>query len=315
MDTKELFQSMPGEDLVVLAEEVLEVAKARELAIPSLVGSVTVAETAAVEELPVPTESSETAAPERAPLSAESLLATFDTAYQTYSSLVDTSNAQRAEVKGRKKPEQLEATDANTVKADVEAILATPGVLEELQAEVDFFTRNPEVDSPEAGFDLVIVPEDLTATDEQAIAKNVQTKITTQYSPYIRSEAYNDKRTPAVTGKGYRVAFAPRHYNVPKGTANQQTNWMNAKNQATVATELQTATDGEALAQISNLGANGELNDPDTRFDRTYFKRFDQAPLGGFVSNVRVNGFGGLFLGESRVRNGGSARALVVPKA
>jgi hypothetical protein len=253
-------------------------------------------------------------APEAPTVSAESLLEGFDTAYQTYGFLVDASNSARAEAKGRKKPAPLEVVDADTVRADVEALLANVDVLAELQTEIDYFTANPEADSPAPGFDLVIVPEGLTETDEQAIAEGVQSKITTQYTPYIRPAAYNDSRVPEATGKGYRIAFAPRHYNVPKGTTTSQTNWMNGNNQRTTATELQTATDAEVLAYINGLADTNQLDDPNTRFDQTYFRRSDQAPHGDFVSRVYVDDNGRLFLVWSYVHDVNSSRALVVPK-
>jgi hypothetical protein len=253
--------------------------------------------------------------PERTPLTPEALLSTFDTAYQTYGFLLDTANGARADTRGRKKPAQLETIDPETIRAEAEALLANPAVLEELQTEIDRFTSNPEVDSPEAGFDLVIVPEGLTTADEQAIAESVQAKITTAYRPYIRSDRYNDTRTPEVSGKGYHLAFAPRHYNVPAGTTSQQTKQMNAQNQTTEATSLQTATDAEALAAINNLVDTKQLDNPSTRFDQTYYRRFDQAPFDDVVSRVYVRGDGRLDLDGSYVHYGRPARALVVPKA
>lgn len=260
---------------------------------------------------------SETPTPEAPTITSEGLLATLDTALTTYGSQLDTVNTARDEAKGRKrdKPAPLEAVDHNVIRAEVEALAADPAILADLQAEADYFTANPETNSPAVGFDIIVVPEGLTATDEQAIAKDVQAKITKDYTPYIRDARYNDKRTSEATGKGYRVAFAPRHYNVPSGTTNSQTNWMNNANESTSATQLQTATDGEALAQINNLHqADGELNDPTTRYDKTYFRRFDQAPVGGGVSSVVVDGFGWLSLDRSGVDYGYSARVLVVPQ-
>jgi hypothetical protein len=260
-------------------------------------------------------DSPEAPTPEHAPL-AESLRASFDTAYQSYGLLVNVANGVRAEAKGRKKPAQLEAVDAKTIRADVEALLANPDFMSELQTEIDHFTKHPEVGSPEAGFNLIIVPEGLTTADEQAAARNIQTKIPSRYKePYIRPAGYNDPRTPEVTGKGYRLAVAPRHYNVPKGTASIQTNWMNTANQRTTATELQTATDAEALAAINNLVNDNELDNPATRFDQTYFRRFDQAPVGDRVSDVGFYGDGWLDLDRSHVHDDNPARALVVPKA
>ena len=254
--------------------------------------------------------------PDQLPLSPESLLEGFDQAYQTYSFLLDAANSDRAEVKGYNKPDQLPVIPADTIRADVEVLLANEAVMAELQAEVDYFTANPEVNSPAPGFDLVIIPESLTVHDEQAIAKDLQGKIPSDYEqPYIRPEAYNDDRTPEVTGKGYRLAFAPRHYNVPKGTAKNQANWMNGNNRRTTATELQTATDAEAMAFINGLVDTKQLDNPNTRFDQTFFRRFDQAPHDDVVSDVCVDGLGRLYLDLSDVRDGCSARALVVPKA
>jgi len=309
MDAKELFTGMSDETLLETTQAALEIAKKRNLEIPGFAGSLAL-EGAQSETATTTPETT----PEAPIISSESLLATLDTALTTYSSLLDIINGERAKVKGRKKPEQLEAIDQAIIRAEVEALVSDPAIIAELQTEADYFTANPETDSPEVGFDIVVIPEGLTATDDQAIAKDLQAKITTEYSPYIRPEAYNDKRTPVITGKGYRIAFAPRHYNVPKGSTSDQTSWMKNENQGTTATELQTATDAEALAQINNLQATGELNDPSTRFDKTYFRRFDQAPVGGGVSCVFVDDYGKLVLGESGVRSGYSSRALVVPK-
>ena len=296
---------LTNEQLTGLAQEVAEAASVRNLELPAfLAGGLAVEASAA----PTPT-------PEAPTITAESLLATFDGAYQSYGLLVSAANSTRAEAKGRKKSAPLETVAANTILADVEALLSDPDTLQELQAEIDHFTKNPETGSPEAGFNLIIVPEGLTAADEQAAARDIQAKVTNRYEPYIRPAKYNDPRTPEVTGKSYRLAFAPRHYNVPSGITSKQTNWMNAANQRTTATELQTATDGEALAAINNLADNNELDNPSTRFDQTYFRRFDQAPVGGGVSSVCVRDLGELALDWSNVRNGRPARALVVPKA
>lgn len=306
MDAEKLLGALSDSELTAVLSAAPAELERRGMEVPALAGTLAVTETV---ETPTP------ASPEATPLSPESLLEGFDQAYQTYSFLLDATNGARAEAKGRKKPAQLEAVDVDTVRADVEALLANQDLIAELQAEVGYFTTNPEVDSPAPGFDLVIVPEGLTTTDEQAIAGGVQAKITTDYTPYIRPEAYNDKRTPEVTGKGYRIAFAPRHYNVPKGTATNQTNWMKGNNRRTTATQLETATDAEALAYINGLADTKQLDNPSTRFDQTYFRRSDQAPRGDLVSCVCVDGYGKLDLGWSVVHYDGSSRALVVPKA
>ena len=90
---------------------------------------------------------------------------------------------------------------------------------------------------------------------------------------------------------------------------------MRVNNQLTTATKLQTATDAEAMAFINGLVDNQQLDNPDTRFDQTYFRRFDQAPHDDDVSGVGVLGSGELGLDRSDVDDDGPARALVVPKA
>lgn len=293
---------LSDEQLTGLAQEVAEAARERDLELPAFVaGTLAVAEA----ETPV----------ERTPLTPETLLATFDSAYLSYSFLLDATNTARAEAKGRKKPAQLETVEPKFIRQEVEDLLTNPAILAELQGDIDHFTMNPEAGSPEVGFDIVIVPEGLTTADEEAIAKSVQAKITTDYNPYIRGDRYNDPRTPEVTGKGYRIAFAPRHYNVSQDVASEQTSWMKLANLTThKATSLQTATDAEALAFINSLQEAGELNDPNTRFNQTYFRRFDQKPFDDYVSRVCVHDDGLLGLGGSFVRNGNPSRALVVPK-
>lgn len=308
---------LSDKQLAELAKEIAIAAGIRKLDLSDLFASLAVAKTAEVviPEVEVPT-------PEAPVISAEGLMATFDTAYDTFVSQVTSANAERAKVKGREKdkPPQLETVPDDAIRADVEAILANESVLAELQAEADYFTKNPEVGSPEVGFDIVIVPEELTEADESAIANALQPKIPGGYTkPWERSSRYNDKRVPEVTGKGYRIVFAPKHYNVPSGTAAWQRGWIGTDNDHGIhvdGTELQTATDAEALAQISNLTATGALDEPGaTRFHQTYFRRFDQTPVGGCVSYVCFYDDGRLDRDRSRVRYGYPTRALVVPKS
>ena len=249
----------------------------------------------------------------------ESLLAGFDAAYATYSSVLDSVNTARANVKvkrGGKKPEQLAVIDQDTVRNELETILASEAVVAELAADIDHFTRNPESGSPEAGYDVLVVADGLTETDDHAIVNALEARIGSGYTPYIRPEAYNDHRDRVITGKGYRVVFAPKHYNVPSGTASQQTQWMRDANRKATASELQTATDAEALTQATALVVSGEVaKGKDTNFDATYCRRFDQTPRDGYVSRVCVRDYGLAYLDGSSVHYGNPARALVVPKA
>ena len=175
----------------------------------------------------------------------ESLLSGFEAAYNTYAGVVETVNTARAQAKGRKKPEQLAVIDQDTVRTTLEAMLENEAVVAELAADIDHFAKSPESDSPEAGYDVLIVADGLTETDDHAIVNALEARIGSGYTPYIRPESYNDKRERVATGNGFRIVFAPRHYNVPSGTAGQQTEWMKDANRKSTATELQTATDAE----------------------------------------------------------------------
>jgi hypothetical protein len=315
MDAKELFIGMDDDVLVEVAQAAFDTLRERSLDMSGLLGSLA---TDAAQATEAPVDAIETGTSERLPLR-ESLLSGFDRAYKTYTSQIGLSNTERAAVKNRNKPEQLKVVDQSVIEADIAAILATPGVVAELQAEIIYFSEYPETDSPAPGFDLLIVPEGLVGSDEQAIAKDLQARIDNDYSrPSIRPSAYNDKRISEITGKGYRVVFAPRHYNIPKGTTSEQTSWMKAQNENSTVIELQTVTDAEALAFISGLEDNCELNNSSTLslFYQTHFRRFDQTPLDGLVSDVCVGVYGKLLnLGRSVVHLERSARALVVPKA
>lgn len=309
MDAKNAFEAIDAIRDTVPAGELPEL-DLKFIALLNLAAKVA-GTTAVAETLQPPT-------PEFTTLTPELLLGTFDTAYQTYSFLVGTVNARRAVAEGRedKRPEQLNFVHYDTPRAEVDALLANEAFIAELQTELDYFTVLPETDSPKPGFDIIIVPEGLTERDEQVIARAVQAKLNTRHSYYIRPYGYNDSRTLAVTGKGYRIVIAPRHYNIPKGTTVVQTNWMDTKNnQASSATGLQTATDAEALAQINNLLINGGLNDSNTCFNKSCFRRFDQIPFRDRVSGVCVNGGGKLRLDESGFDGAYSTRALLVPKA
>ena len=246
----------------------------------------------------------------------ESLLSGFEAAYNTYAGVVETVNTARAQAKGRKKPEQLAVIDQDTVRTTLEAMLENEAVVAELAADIDHFAKSPESDSPEAGYDVLIVADGLTETDDHAIVNALEARIGSGYTPYIRPESYNDKRERVATGNGFRIVFAPRHYNVPSGTAGQQTEWMKDANRKSTATELQTATDAEALTQATALVASGEVaTGKSTNFDATYYRRFDQTPRDGYVSDACVNGNGESNLDLSYVHADYPARALVVPKA
>lgn len=300
----------PDEWLQTTATEILAAAEARGLELTALAGTTALTESAEVVTTPeVATDPTDLR---------ESLLSSFDAAYDAYASVLDTVNTARAEVKGRKgkKPEQLPTIDRDTIRSDVEAILANEAVVAELAADIDHFTRNPEAGSPEPGYDVLVVADGLTETDDHAIVNALEARIGSGYTPYIRPEAYNDKRERVVTGKGYRIVFAPRHYNVPSGTAGQQTEWMKDANRKSSATELQTATDAEAATRATQLVASGEVaKGMSTNYDRTYYRRSDQTPLDDDVSRFYVNDYGWSYLGKSYVHRGNPTRALVVAKA
>ncbi len=310
MEIKQIFSDMSDSILVESTRAALEAINDRGLEIPQRIGALVLKNTQAETTTPI-TE----VIFEQPIITPEKLLSTLETALITYNLLLNVTNDERAKVQSDKRPEQLKAIDHNVIKAEVEALVSDSVILTELQAEADYFSVNPEFYSPKIGFDIVIIPKGLTTNDEQAIVKNLQSKIIPiNYNPYIRPEAYNDKRISKPTSKDYYIAFVPRHYNVPKGSAFDQTDWMTNQNNKTVATELKTATDAEALAQINNLQIIDELNDYDTRYDKSCFRRFDQVPVNDNVSEVYICIEHRIALIESSVNDIRPTRALIVPK-
>src|SRR5216684_1505448 len=158
MDESKIFEAISDNELFA------EVARRGfEVTVPQVAGSLAL-EGAQSEIVPTVPETT----PEAPTIDSESLLTTIDTALTTYSSLLDVVNGARADVKGRKKdkPTPLEAVDETIIRAEVEALASNPAILADLQAEADYFTANPEVGSPAVGFDVVVIPEGLAATDE-----------------------------------------------------------------------------------------------------------------------------------------------------
>lgn len=246
-------------------------------------------------------------------ISRESLLDTFDIAFQTFSSQVYVVNNERSKVKGRNKPELLKTVKQDVVRAEVEALIANLNIMAKLQANANYFTAQPEENSPAADFDINIVPEGLTNDDNEIIAAYVQALINNDYYPQIRGRD-NGTSDPKITGKGFLVAFAPRHYNVPKNSSFSQTVWMKKVNSETKAIQLVTASDSQALAHLNSLQAIGALDDSNSRYDASLFIRFDQIPTIGAIPSVFVdpNGQLSLDLSDSNTFNY-STRALVVP--
>ena len=303
-------EELGNDEVTAALEELSSVAEARGLWVPAGVGSLALEGTTHPEATSISPELT----PEASVINRESLLATLDTAFLTYSFQLSAVNKQRAKVRGRKKPDQLKVVDLGVIRAKVETLISNPDILADLADEADYFANIPETYSPEVGFNIVIVPEGLTDTDNQAIAEDLQARINLDYCPYVRSSIHNDQRITELSGEGFHVVFAPQHYNIPRGDTTTQTKWMKAANTRTTATQLKTATDSEALAQINNLLATGALDDPDTCFDVSYFRRFDQAMVSGFVSVVYVNNNRKTILGISDLRYREPSRALVVPQ-
>lgn len=315
---------LSDEQLASLAHEVVSEVQERNWDLPAFVGG-------AVTSRDLEPQISDNT-PEQLPKGSikEGLLEGFEQAYDTYSSVVSTINQARTKSRGFsfKRPTLLEVVDATTVLAEVEALLGDDTLIAELEASA----ARPEApepgevsDSQAPGFDLIIVPEDVTVADEHAVASSLQALVNPD-SPeplFLRPEACYDQRIQESTGKGYRLAFVPRHYNIARGNSKSyQTDQLESINTASKATELKTATDIEALTYISSLLQADKIDNPHrsssahTYYPQTYFTRFDQIPYVHDVSSIGISALGNrdkrIILGTTWFSS--AARALVVPK-
>lgn len=242
------------------------------------------------------------------------LLGGFAAAYDSYTRAVADANARRNDA------EQLPLTDAETIQAELVAIL-TPTVLAELQANVNYFTSHPETDSPQADYNIYIVPGGVTDEDNQATAHRLQQLLNPKdpdgdkdkfrtRARYIYVKHTSQDTLIIPTHHDYQIFFAPSHYNVPSGFFARQVDWLVAYNQTLKAIALQTASDEAALAVIDGLVAAGQLTNPGSRYSLARFDRralfcYDVPSVTAWNDGIAL----GLDLGGSCPR-----RAIVVPK-
>lgn len=243
----------------------------------------------------------------------ECLLKTFGRGYKTYSTILNVKNG----VEGATQIEQK----GETVAMEVVMAAMTGPRLEKMVADL----KRHEAD-PEAGFDILILPDvDFTGADEKAVASRVQQTLSAlpnswNGEPFADPEYHNDNTAYKSKGNstGLRVAFAPRHANIPEGDVKTQNMWIETENGQGVDC-LRTANDLEEMAHILVLADAGELDDPNTRFDKTYSRKVEDyqenengVPVDHCVSGVCVYGNGRFYRDRSHVDDVVPGRVLVV---
>ena len=252
----------------------------------------------------------------------ESLKASFETSYGTYSSLLDAMNGSKD--RSKRSSEKLEVASEQEAQTAIEALL-TPGVIREAMSQIEEFSANPEDKSPEAGFDVVLIPnDDLTASDENAAAKHLQSLIPAWdgddfvYEP-LHNETTAHKAKPDVDNAVIAV-LAPRHLNMRKGVVADQADRLDKiKADETSEAYLETADDITAITHATQLIAEGLIDTTsegykEERFWATYYKDVSAEPVDGCVPDSYVDDDGRFICYDSDARDGDPSRALVVPK-
>jgi len=263
----------------------------------------------------------------------ESLLEGFEVSYDTYATLLDVMNTAKD-----RKENKLELASEEEAKEAVETLL-TPGVIREAMRQMEEFSVNPEENSPEVGFDIILAPnEDLNASDETVVAKHIQSKLKDAYSgnDYVY-EPFHNRATAHwadATGASIVAALAPRHLNIRKGEktvtesgeeltpTESQGAVVRAQNEQLEQDGVELVTSGIdtfAMTHIARLIEDGAIDTKDgnylqERFWATYYKDVLAAPADGGVPLVCVGGYGRFYRGVSYVDLGRPSRALVVNK-
>ena len=230
------------------------------------------------------------------------------------------------------KRNKLPVATSEEARLAAEAVL-TPAMIRAEMAQIAEFTANPIENSPEAGFDTVFIPNaNLTDRNETVLANNLQGKLQAYKGSdgaYVYPALHNSDTAHTATSADANVVAVrvPRHLNVAKGagtsevTAVQdQANQVNAhNNDPNTSYKLEMASDMVALAHIALLIDTQAIDTTNPKYDAkrfwaTYYKNVLQAPVGGCVSSVCVDGRGQVFRGRSNVNFDAPSRALVVPK-
>lgn len=249
----------------------------------------------------------------------ESLMDGFELSYSTYTSLLDVMNS----TKERKKDKLETATEAEA--REVIEDLLTPGVIHEAMRNVEEFTNNPEKNSPEARARiLLVVDQDLNASDETAVAKDLQTRFKEVWhgEDYVYEPLHNQDTAHKATSPDAKVRalVAFDHLTIRKGVVTEQRTQLKAHNNDTNNDTLYvTGDDIAAMTRITQLIGDGAIDavtegHVEDRFRTTYYKDVLAEPVGGRVSNVCVRVDGRVFRARSYVESGHPSRALMVPK-
>jgi len=275
-----------------------------------MIGSLATAESSASPETqPLPLT------PEEAAFK-ESLLERLKKTYRTYAFAMNVMNGARG------KKAKLPVADFLVVKTAAEGFL-TDDLVRGAKAEVDKFTAHPIENSPEAGFDLLPLPNtNLTGDDETALADHIQGLFASAYKgdAHVYPPFHDNDTAHQADGTKAAVTFvlAPTHLNLDHGDVAKQKADLEAHNADPDTTTYQTGNDLAAMLHIKHL-ADNKLIDTTTkgyvedRFWQTYYRDVQKKPVGGFVPDVFFSDRARLYRGYSLVSYDEASRALVVP--
>lgn len=241
----------------------------------------------------------------------EQLLGKFDLGFTVYELMLSTI----AEVDGAKT--DCMPVDKEHARKALHGWLS-PARLKVLAEQIELHKANPQSGSPDAGFDILVLPAitpSNTAKDE--LARHVQkalpfagdTSLGKDYHSLLKSVATTIHPTLPI-----RFAAAPRHYNIPGQSAIGQIHYVRAHNGLNPGAQLAEASDFEAIAHYHVLLGEELLTTPTSKsVDRTYYRsRCGHTPTGHHFSAIFVSDRGQLIRSGSKFDNGNPARALIV---
>ena len=252
----------------------------------------------------------------------ESLLAGFELSYGTYTSTLDTMNNTPERINNK-----LQEATETEARAEIDALL-TPAVVRESMDSVARFDTLDEKDKH--GLEararvLLVVDQDLTATDETAATKDLQRLFKDAWSgdDYVYPPFHGETTAKRATKPGAKVqaVVAFDHLNIPAGTAKEQGVLLEVHNKDKNAqTEYITGDDMAFIAHTRQLIAEGKIDTTNSeyvenRFWATYYRDVLAKPVDGCVPFSCVGASGRVYRGFSDVWNGYPSRALMVPKA
>lgn len=193
-------------------------------------------------------------------------------------------------------------------------------------AEIEEFSANPEKESSEVGFDVLLIPNaDLNIEDEDAVAAHLQTKIPAyqgknhKYSPVHNQNTAH--RADVSSELPVIAVLAPRHLNMRRGDRDIQKGRLDKHNDdKTTQASLRTGNSIVFLTHALTLVSEGAIDVKGSNYDvkriwATDYKDVLAKPVNGYVPGSFVGDDGQVYRDRADVGDDSPSRALVVPKA